>query len=270
MRPANEPQRSQRVYLLLRDKIVSGELPEGTRLPSEAALTQEYAVSRVTVRRALEQLSREGLVAKRAGSGSFVRSSRFSRPVTVDLSNAMAALKEMGRRTSVRLLSFDYIKPPARIAAHLGVDVGQLVQRSVRVRSFDQDPFSHLTAYVPDHIGRDFSEKDLAQTGLLELIERKGIPVVQAWQEIGAVLAGVDVAEALKIDVGMPLISLTRLVCGPDSAGLEYLQALYRPDRFTLRMELLREGEDGGRHWSPVTDTDPKSWATAPDPQSPH
>lgn len=265
MRTAHEPPRSQRVYLLLRDRIVSGELPEGARLPSEAALTQEYEVSRVTVRRALDQLAAEGLLDKRAGSGSFARRPRLVRPVTADLSNAMAALKEMGRRTTVRLLSFDYIQPPARVAEHLSLAPGEVVQRSVRVRSFDGEPFSHLTAFVPERIARSFTPEDLSQKGLLELIEREGVAVDHAWQEIGAVLAGVEVAEALGIDVGVPLTSLTRVVSGPNHEGLEFLQALYRPDRFSLRMELTREEGADGRHWSPVADTDPKSWATAPE-----
>ncbi|MCG8360576.1 MAG: winged helix-turn-helix domain-containing protein, partial [Kiloniellales bacterium] len=70
---ASEPLKTQKVYLLLRDKIVSGDLPAGLRLPGEPTLAQDFEVSRVIVRRALARLAEEGLVERRKGSGTFVR-----------------------------------------------------------------------------------------------------------------------------------------------------------------------------------------------------
>ena len=73
MRQATDPLKTQRVYLLLRDQIVSGELAAGARLPGEPTLAEDHEVSRVTIRRALGRLAEEGLIIKRAGSGTYVR-----------------------------------------------------------------------------------------------------------------------------------------------------------------------------------------------------
>jgi GntR family transcriptional regulator len=264
LRPATEPLKTQKVYLLLRDKIVSGELKAGMRLPSELALAEQYGVSRVTVRLALDLLSAEDLVDKRVGSGTYVRGSNFAQMATADLSNAFAHLIEMGRTTAVKLISFDYIEAPEKVAEALHLEDDERVQKSVRVRSFDDLPFSYLTAYVPERVGREYSREDLAHMALLELMERAGLRAETAWQEVGAVLANPEVAEALGIGVGSPLIALTRVVYGKGGRGMEYLQALYRPDRYSLQMNLVRKGTEGSRHWSPTSEVYRNERASGP------
>lgn len=247
-----EPLKTRRLYLLLRDRIVSGEARPRSRLPSEPMLAEQYGISRVTVRRALDQLASEGLIERRAGSGTFVSGMGTGMPVVADLSNVLTHLVEMGRRTGVKLLSFSYGDPSPAVAEALGLDAGERVQRSVRVRLIDGQPFSHLTTFVPERIGISYSEADLASTPLLELLERTGQVAERANQSIGAALAGPDVAAALDLDIGAALLSLTRVVLDPAGRGIEYLQALYRPDRYSFNMDLMRTGADGARRWAPV------------------
>ncbi len=96
--------KTHRLYLMLRHAIMTGELGGGARLPSEPDLGHLHRVSRVTVRRALDQLEREGLIKRQPGAGTFVAARRATRPVVADLSNALVDLIEMGRRTGVRVL----------------------------------------------------------------------------------------------------------------------------------------------------------------------
>lgn len=262
MRQATEPLKAQRIYLLLRDLIVAGDLGPGARLPSEPALAAEHGVSRVTIRRALARLDDEGLIEKRAGSGTFVRpAAPMVRAAIADMSNVFAHLIEMGRTTEARLMSFEYMTPPAPIRDALGLEADERVQRSVRVRRVDGAAFSHLTAHVPERIGRAWTRDQLAAEPLLGLIEAAGRAPTRAAQEVSAVLAGPEVADALEVEVGSALVSLTRTVFGPDDEGLEHLQALYRPDRYSLRMDLVREGGAGERRWSPIS---PAFAGTAP------
>lgn len=247
-----EPLKARRLYLLLRDRIVTGEAGPRSRLMSEPALAAQHGVSRVTVRRALDQLESEGLIERRPGSGTFVAGRSPAMPMVADLSNVLTHLVEMGRRTDVRLLSFSYMTPAPALAEALHLDVGERVQRSVRVRLIDGQPFSHLTTYVPERIGVSYSEADLASTPLLELLERSGLVAERASQSIGAALAGPDVAEALDLEIGAALLSMTRVVFDPEGRGIEFLQALYRPDRYTFNMDLLRTGTAGARRWAPV------------------
>lgn len=245
--------KTRQIYLALRELIVSGKLRADAALPGEQALAAEHSVSRVTVRRALAGLEREGLIDRRRGSGTFVIESRKARPMVVDLADVLSTLIEMGRSTDVRLLSFGYQDPSAAVAELLRLAAGERVQRSVRVRIIDSEPFSYLTTHVPERIGVTYTEPELASRPLLALLERSGVSVDHATQEVSAVLASPEVAAALNVDIGSALIALTRAVYDAQGRGVEHLHALYRPDRYALRMDLKRTGRSNGRRWAPLT-----------------
>ncbi|CAH2598715.1 GntR family transcriptional regulator [Rhodovastum atsumiense] len=247
-----EPFKARRLYLLLRERIASGELPSGTRLPGEPGLAAEHGVSRMTVRRALDLLAEEGLLRRQPGSGTFVRETGMEQAVCADLADVFSHLKEMGRRTTVRLLQFGYVAPTEAVARALGLATAERAQRSVRIRLLEGAPFSWLTTHVPERIGQTYTEADLAATPLLSLLERSGIVPARARQTIGATLAGPDVAEALEVQIGAPLLSLVRVVEDDGGHGVEHLHALYRPDRFSFTMDLLRTGTPEARRWSPI------------------
>lgn len=245
--------KSRRVYLLLREDISSGQQVEGSVLPSEQRLAQMHNVSRVTVRRALDALARDGLIEKKTGAGSIVRL-RTDRPdtITADMATLIPQIVQMGRDTTARLLSFSYGPAPAPVRTALGLEKGARVQTAIRVRSAEGTPFSHLTTHVPEAVAAHMSETDLATTPLFELLERSGVIVASARQSVSAALATPDVADALDVSVGAALLSLTRVVQDDQGRGIEYLSALYRPDMFRLDMALSRVDGRNGRHWEPV------------------
>lgn len=246
-----EPSKARSIYLLLRDRIGGGTLRDGERLPGEPDLAAEYGVSRMTIRRALDQLAASAMVERRPGVGTFV-TLRAPAPGAIDVSDVFSDLKQMGRRTEVRLLDFGYAVPPPAIAAALALPPGVRAQRAIRVRSVAGEPFSYLTTHVPEAIGRTYSETDLASQPLLELLERSGRRLAGARQSLSASLAGPAVAAALGVEMGAPLIALTRLVEDAEGQPIEHLHALYRPDRFSFGMRLQRTGAEGARRWSPL------------------
>ena len=140
----------------------------------------------------------------------------------------------------------------ASVAAALGLGADARVQIAVRTRLVGGEAFSHLTTFVPEEIASNFSEADLATTPLFRLLERSGIQIESASQTVTATLASPEVAEALGTAVGAPLLQIERVVRDSDGRGVEVLQALYRPDRFQLQMELDRTGSKGQRTWTPV------------------
>jgi GntR family transcriptional regulator len=247
-----ETSKTHRFYLLLKERIASGVLAPGAKLPSEPALADTHGLSRVTVRRALDGLEREGLITRQAGAGTFVRGAQARTPMVADLSNMLQHLAAMGRDTDVKLLAFCYGEPPAAVAEALGLQPGERTQHALRVRSLDGAPFSWLSTHVPERIGATYSEADLAAAPLLSLLERSGVVADQAEQTISATLAGPDVASALRVEIGSPLIALTRVVRDVDGRGVEHLSALYRPDMHAFHMELTRAGAGDERHWRPA------------------
>ncbi len=249
---AVETSKARQVYLLLRDRIASGRLSDGGALPGEQALAAQHGVSRVTVRRALAELQREGLVSRRRGAGTFVLGDCGAKPIVADISDVLANLVTMGRETAVRLIEFGYREAPTSVANALQLKPRERVQFSVRVRLIDGLPFSYLVTHVPERFGVTYSEADLASRPLLALLERTGVKVDRATQDMTATLASPEVAAALEVETGSPLIGLTRTVFDTSGAGVEHLNALYRPDRYTLRMEMRRKSSAGVRRWSTV------------------
>ncbi len=245
--------KARRVYLLLRDEISNGIFREGELMPGENRLAQHFNVSRVTIRRALEALAKDGWVEKRTGAGSVVlpRKDKSSQ-IAADFAGLIPQLAEIDRKTTARLLSFSYGEAPQVVADALELTPGEKVQTAVRVRLSDGTPFSHLTTFVPADIAESYDETDLATQPLFRLLERSGVLVDSAHQSISATLATPDAADALGISVGAPLLSLRRIVRDRDRRGVEYLSALYRPELFRLEMTLARIGAGDNRHWEPV------------------
>lgn len=252
MTDAIEPLKGRRVYLVLRERIARGTFAPRAQLPGEPRLATEFGVARVTVRRALDRLTRDGLVERRPGAGTFVRERGLAEPMVADLADVFAHLQAMGARTGVRLIAFAYETPPPAVAEAMRLPADARTQRSERVRLIDGEPFSYLTTHVPEGIGSTYTEADLAATPLLALLERSGVVVARASQTISATLAGPDVAGALGVDVGAPLLALTRVVFDANGACVEHLHARYRPDRYAFETELRREGVGAARRWAPT------------------
>ncbi len=244
--------KAKQVYLVLRDRILSGAAAYGTKLATENDLAEIHGVSRVTVRRALGELERERLIERRRSAGTRVIYRPSPAPMTADISGVLANLADMGRRTAVRLLSFDYVPAEGAVAEALGARPAEMLQRAVRVRSVDGQPFSYLTTHVPESLSLTYSRQDLASRPLLDLIDRAGVTVDRARQRISAVLAGPDAATALGVHSGSPLIELVRVVLDRNGRGVEHLHALYRPDRYAFEIDLVRSGEAAGLSWAPV------------------
>lgn len=244
--------KARQVYLALRERIVSGALPFGARLPNENDLANAHGVSRVTVRRALAELSHERLIDRKPSTGTTVVYRPLS-PIVADVANLLANVADMGKRTTVRLLAFEYVPATPALAENLGVAPGDMLQRSIRVRLTDDMPFSYLTTHVPESIGRTYSKQELGSGPLLRLLERSGVKVERATQRIGAALSSAVTAPALDIHVGAPLIELTRVVYDRNGRGVEHLHAYYRPDRYSFEIALIREHSAQERTWSPVS-----------------
>jgi GntR family transcriptional regulator len=240
------------LYLVLRSKIREGVYTVGQVVPGEDQLGREFGVSRITAKRALDQLSAESMVVRERGRGTRVTSQPLSLPVKSSVEGLLENLLALGLKTKVSLLQFDYVTAPPDIVKALACPTGAQVQRAVRVRLLDGEPLSYLTTYVPESVGRRYAQKDLAARPLLELLERNGVVVSKAEQTVTATAADPESATALGIGIGFPLLKVIRVVYDQHSRAVEYLVGLYRPDRYQLQMTLSRVAKKNGRTWSPA------------------
>jgi GntR family transcriptional regulator len=241
--------RYHRIFLSLREQILDGSLRPGQRLPGEHELAAQHGVSRITTRRALDELQLAGLVTRSAGRGSFVRADSIEAATLDGTLESLETSNRMIGRSKVRVLGFSQTLPPPAARATLQLSAGEEAICIERLRVSQGTPFCHVTAYVPLAIGRSFAREDVADTMLVELIERAGIRIDRAEQSVSATLANNEVAALLEIEEGAPLLRVTRTAFSVDDTPCEHFVALFRPDRYRIIMEMSRRersSEDGG------------------------
>lgn len=235
------------IYLYLRERIISGQLAAGALLDGEQEMAKRLGVSRITVKRALNELAARGLVHRHRGRGTTVAGSAVIPLVAGAFDTLLESLQRMGLQTDVELLDVREAAADSDVAERLEMKPGAMVQRAVRLRKLNGQPFSHLVNYIPEAISRRYSLEDLRSSSMLTLLERAGAPAQEAEQWISAVAAGVAIATALDVSPGSPLLRVDRVMRGPRRKPVQYIEAHYRPDRFHYHFRTQKSpGGTGG------------------------
>ena len=255
MAPALPLPKYHLIYLVLREQLHEGRFAQG--LPPELVLSKEFGAGRVTVRRALEQLSDEGLIIRRAGRGTHPAPAAAAQPgdsaerarqrVSRGMSGLLENIVSMSLRTTVRVIEVRTIHASRSVAEALQIPFGAMVQKAVRRRSSKLGPVSHITTYVPDDLAQRFGRKDLLRKPILRLIEESGIEMGRARQTVSARQADAAVARELEVAVGTALLAVNRLVFDVNDRPVQWLHGLYRPDRYEYQMDVSQVGSVDAR-----------------------
>jgi GntR family transcriptional regulator len=240
----------QQIYLLIRNRIMSGEYPDRSLLPSEHQAAKLFNVSRITAKRALNEVAAEGLCVRKRGQGSQVTYRPSTGPLKSDTQGLLDVFSDMNLRTEGQVLEFDYRPADKRIADVLGIEERTEVQRSVRTRRLENKPLSYLITYVPADLGRRYERDHLVHQAPITLLEKTGVEVAHAAQTITASLAEAVSAEALEVKQGSPLLRISRVVRDHDDRVVEYIVGLYRPDQFQYCMSLTRVDDGMRQSWT--------------------
>ena len=232
------------IYTLIRRDILDGKVPVHSRLPAEQELVQRLGVSRITVKRAFNELAVAGLVRRYRGRGTVVSYDATVPTVKGGFENFFSGLKRMGLETKVQLLDCEMVTPTPAIAETLALGRGASVQRIVRLRRLADEPFSYLVTYIPEDIAEQYTEDELATASLIELLERAGHRPCEATQTITAVPAQAAVAAVLGVTAGSPLLRIHRVMKDANGRPVQDITATYRADRYQYEMRLSREDDD--------------------------
>jgi GntR family transcriptional regulator len=242
------------IYLVLREQLEEGRFVTG--VPGEMHLMREFGVARVTMRRALEKLVADGLIERSPGRGTVALPQEVARKPRgeparqrAQLTGLLENIVNMGLRTSVKVMRCEVLPASDAVAAQLDIAPGTLVQKAVRVRSTRDGPLSHITTHVPQQFAQGFGRRELGRKPLLMLLEESGVVIGRARQSISAKLADANVARLLSVDVGSALLAVQRLVFDADERPVQWLQGLYRPDRYQYEMQLSRVGGIDAKVW---------------------
>ena len=221
-------------------EIAQGEYRPGDQLPTEDALLQRFQVSRITVRRAIQNLASRGLLEIRRGLGTFVLSPRIDAELT-KLTGFVEDMNAVGRKATARVISQSVVAGSARVAERLQLVKGTKVMQIKRVRLAGGIPISFDETYLPLPLGKQIVRNDLRLQPIFTLLEEEyGVPLVEADYELEAVIASKAVADALQIRVGSPIFQIERTSLTTGKRPVDYEVLSYRGDLVRFVTKLLR------------------------------
>ncbi|MBH9308500.1 GntR family transcriptional regulator [Pseudomonas aeruginosa] len=230
---------------LLRGRILDGVYPPLSRMPSENELGKAFDVSRITVRQALGDLQKEGLIFKIHGKGTFVARPKAFQTVST-LQGLGESMTQMGYEVINRLHGLRYVPAGARVAERRRGEEGSPVCESKRVRLVNREPVSLEVTYLPQALGERLEKAALVTRDIFLILENDcGIPLGHADLAIDAVLADADLTRALAVEEGAPIMRIERLTHAADGAPLDFEYLYYRGAAFQYRLRIDRQ--KGGR-----------------------
>jgi GntR family transcriptional regulator len=239
VRPGAEPL-WERVSERLAADIAAG-VPHGERLPSEAALTRRFGVSRVTLRMALAHLEQRSIVHPQAGRGWFVGPPAAERPVSEE-PGVLQSFTEMARSRGLQpgAVVLHCVRRPADLeeAEELGVAPGADLLSLRRLRQLDGIPVAVDHSLVPAHLLPDVAGDDFRDASLYAVLQRRGVRPHRADYEVQAIAADADHARLLGVDVGAPLLSARQICLDVAGRRIERGHITYRGDRYRFRAVL--------------------------------
>lgn len=238
----------QQIFVILHNKIQSGELAPGDPVASEQELCADFSVSRITARRALNELADRGLVERQRGRGTRVAGSP-AQPVRASIDGLLENVSHIGRTTTVQVLRNGLVPAGGEAGTALDLAPETPVLRAVRVRRLGGAAMSYLITSVPEDIVARISGQDMSETPLLLLLEQAGVAVATARQTITATVADAQVSAALDVPAGSPLIEVRRIVFDATGRAVEYIKILYRPELYQFEMMMHRRSGANGRVW---------------------
>lgn len=223
--------RYERVKRHIMRLIENGDVDAGDKLPSENELVRALNVSRMTVNRALRELTEEGHILRRAGMGSFVADRRM-RGHAADIQSIRAELKDRGEAWSARVISQKQRLVPAGLADELGVTPGDFAYYLLIIHQGDGHPVELEERWVRPAVAPDLLAQDFTGTTPTDYLLAEA-PLLRAEHVVRAVAATVEEAGQLSIQPGAPCLEINRRTwTGEQVASAARL--LYPGDRYEL------------------------------------
>lgn len=219
------------------NKIKEGYYEKGTLLPSETKLQQQYGVSRITVRRAIQNLQDEGFVEKLSGKGTIVNSPKKILNLQ-KLSSFSQDLEFIGGQSSSVLVNFKLIKPNDKIRSKLSVDNNDKVYCIERIRLSGDEKIGFHRAYIlADHI--DLGEKNFDKnSSLYDMLAKQGIHLSYAEESIEALNPSKEIQKYLDIKENIPILYKERTTFDINNKIIEFVEIYYRGDLYKYKVKL--------------------------------
>jgi GntR family transcriptional regulator len=215
--------RPSSLYLTVKDEIeeliVKGTFKPGDQLPSEYDLSKKYGVSRMTLREALRALEEEGLVAKKQGLGTFVKTTAQRIKSILDVNYGVTEMiKNMGFRPGTQEKNVEEVFADSHMGKALNVKEGTKIIALERVRTADKIPVAYTLDMIPATILANINDiKDLGESIYDFLQEKCNIVLSSSMAKLFSAKATRKLADKLKVKLNSPLFLLEQT--DTDQAG---------------------------------------------------
>ncbi len=229
------------IHDFLRENIVSNKLNTDEPIHSERELAEEFEVSRMTVRQALNALKKEGLIYQKRGKGTFVSSRKFD----VHSRNLNGFSDEMIRRgmnPQSKVLKLDREKAELETADRLNLNINDDVFKLERLRLADDIPMAIETSCLPAKMFPDLTKYDFEKQSLYQILEKKyGVQMYSAAEDLEAAISDAKISELLSVKKNSPLLIVYRTVFAEDDQPIEFTKSIYRADRYRASFFLVKK-----------------------------
>lgn len=230
------------LYHRIRDALLEEirTLRAGERLPTEPELMKRFGVSRTTVREAVAELARAGLVTRKAGSGTFVSEPPIEQELT-RLTGFVEDMRALNLTAEAEVVTRKRTTATGRVAEQLELEPGSPVTLIERVRLANGQPLSFDVTYLPVHIGDRVIRENLALYPIFELLEDKyGIQLGEADYRIEAANATPRVAGKLGLRTNDAILLIERTTFASTGEPIDLERLHYRGDRVRYHLRLKR------------------------------
>ncbi len=210
----------------------------GDLIPSEAELQEKFKVSRITIRRAIQELVQEGHLYTQQGKGTFVSRPKASQELNL-ISSWAETMIALGMQPESKIIRYSEEPAPLNVAKLLNIPIGSMVYRLERLRYADNEPTCIMTNYLVPAIVPGFLERGLKGESLYEMLEKNyGLVLSRAEETVEAKAAKVSEASMLNIKRGFPLLYATRVTYDITDRPVEVVISISRADRYSYKIKL--------------------------------
>ncbi|WP_367369378.1 GntR family transcriptional regulator [Pediococcus ethanolidurans] len=215
----------------IKKSIEAGKWAIGDRIPAERELAEQFNVSRMTLRQAIQTLVDEGILERRVGSGTFVANQKVQEKMS-GVTSFTELMIAQGKKPSSKTISYHAGQPSMSESEKLHLGDGELVLRMERIRYADNVPICFETTTVPEKLVKDFSKAEVTSSLYGTLEKKAGLVPGKATQTVSAMLASEKIAEYLSVKRGEAILRLRQVSYLQDGQPFEYVRTQYVGERF--------------------------------------
>jgi GntR family transcriptional regulator len=231
-------EQSKRGLIISRIVELAQGLAPGAAIPSERDLALRYGASRMTLRSAIDDLVRDGHLVRRHGSGTYVAKPKIAKQVFV--TSFTEDMRSRGLTASTRVQSLTRKPAGARLGSRLQVSPEEPIVTAERLRLADGEPMAIEWLNVPEKLAPGLSAADLEGSFYRLLLERYGIVIEGGEQTMEPTVTDQEESALLGIPLHSPALLVERVTWTAERKVIEFVQTLYRGDRYRFTVELTR------------------------------